>query len=156
VLRRSRVRRTRHGTYRIELPPDERRVLRSLLDQLRELLTSGAPDDRRRRLYPTAYAGDAGAEEEYQSFMREELSSSRLAAIDAAAATLDETELTAEQLDAWMGSVNAVRLVLGTMLDVTEDLDMNTVSPDDPEIETYVLYSYLSFLLEELIRAGRP
>jgi hypothetical protein len=150
------VKRTRQGTYRVDLPADERRVLHSLLDQLRELLTTGAPDDRLRRLYPTAYPTDAGAEEEYQSFMREELSSSRLAALDAAAATLDASELTAEELEAWMGSVNAVRLVLGTMLDVTEELDLDTIAPDDPEIETYVLYSYLSFLLEELIRASRP
>ena len=39
MLRRRRVKRTRAGTYRIELPTEERDLLRHLLPQLRELIT---------------------------------------------------------------------------------------------------------------------
>ena len=54
---------------------------------------------------------------------------------------------------AWMTSVNRVRLVLGTMLDVSEDLDVHGVPDDDPDIHSYALYAYLSLLLEELTEA---
>jgi hypothetical protein len=46
-----------------------------------------------------------------------------------------------------------VRLVLGTLLDVDEYLDLDDVPDDDPEIQGYAIYSYLSALLDELVQA---
>jgi hypothetical protein len=152
-MRRHRVKRTRQGTYKIDLPAEERRVVRSLLDQLRQLLSEDIPDERLRRLFPTAYATDEEADREYQRLMRDELVASRLASIESVSETLDANVLQEQELHAWMASVNAIRLVLGTLLDITEDHDLGNVSPDDEDIETYVLYSYLSALLDEMVTA---
>jgi hypothetical protein len=120
VLRRWRIKRTHAGTYRFGLADEERAVLRQLLPQLRELVLSPpeATDDRIRRLFPTAYADDPEKDAEYQRLMRDELVQSRVAAIDRVEASLDSTELSEDELIGWIQSVNAVRLVLGTMLDV--------------------------------------
>jgi hypothetical protein len=155
MLRRARVKRTRQGTYRLELPPEERQVIGSLLGQLRQLLSSEeVTDDRLRRLFPPAYADDAEADEEYQRLMRDELVASRMAAVEAVERSIDASVLDAEQVTAWMAALNAVRLVLGTMLDLSEDFDLGALGPDDPDVESYVLYSYLSMLLEEMVRAS--
>src|SRR5215467_14246643 len=83
VFGRARIRRTRRGTYRVDLPPPERDVLARLLPQLRQLVSGEGDDDgRSRRLFPTAYAQDAEADADYQRLMREELVASRLAAIE--------------------------------------------------------------------------
>lgn len=153
MLRRWRVRRSRNGRIQLNLPDHEREVVRRMLPQLRELLTLGAEDDRTRRLFPTAFHDDPEAEAEYRRYMHAELVASRLAAIDAVDASLDRTELSEEEAVAWLQSVNSVRLVLGTLLDVDEELDLDTVPDDDPEIQGYAIYSYLSALLDELVHA---
>jgi hypothetical protein len=153
VLRRRRVKRTRGGGYRIDLPTEERELLRHLLPQLRELISVPPDDPRVRRLYPTAFPDDPEKEAEYRRFMHDELVASRQAAIDAVEASLDAKELDDAQANAWMTSLNSVRLVLGTMLDVSEDTDVALVSDDDPDVQAYALYAYLSLLLEEMLDA---
>ena len=49
---------------------------------------------------------------------------------------------------AWLQSINSVRLVLGSLLDVSEELDIESLPDDHPEIEGFVLYGYLSMLLD--------
>ena len=88
-----------------------------------------------RRLYPAAYAEDPELEDEYQRLTQEELRSGRLASVDAVEASVDAEVLDAEQLTAWMQAVNSLRLVLGTMLDITDDdqeLDVRSESTRRP------------------------
>ena len=59
--------------------------------------------------------------------------------------------LTEDQLNAWMGAVNDLRLVLGTRLDVTEDMD--AVQLDDPRAPAFAVYQYLTHLLSEIVNA---
>ena len=153
VLRRQRVRRTRAGVIRVDIPPPEQEVLRHVLPQLRDLLTLGSTDDRTRRLFPTAYAEDAEADAEYAGYMHGELVASRLSALDMVESTLGAKDLTEEQAVAWLQSINSVRLVLGSLLDVSEELELDSLPVDDPQIETYALYAYLSMLLGELVEA---
>jgi Domain of unknown function (DUF2017) len=156
MLRRWRVKRARNGNIQLALPDHEREVVRRMLPQLRELLTLGANDDRTKRLFPVAFHDDPEAEAEYQRFMHPELVASRLAAIDLVETSLDRTELSEEEAVAWMQSVNGVRLVLGTLLDVDEELDIEGVADDDPDVQGYAIYAYLSGLLDELVRALTP
>lgn len=155
MLRRWRIKRAGSGTFRVNVADGERELLRNLLPQLRELLTApeGSVDDRVRRLFPTAYAEDPERDAEYQRFMREELVASRLAAIEQVERSLDAKELDEAQLVGWMQSVNAVRLVLGTMLDVQEDDNFDDLAEDDPDLHNYALYGYLSGLLDEMVTA---
>ena len=133
--------------------PRSRRCSATSCPSSRDLLTLGSSDDRTRRLFPTAYANDPEAEAEYVGYMRDELVASRLAALEVIESTIGERDLTEEQAIAWLQSINSVRLVLGSLLDVSEELDINALPDDDPEIEGYVLYGYLSMLLDELVAA---
>ena len=101
--------------------------MRTLLEELRELLISG-DNPGLRRLYPTAYPQHEDLEEGYRSLVHDSLLAQRLDSIEAMENTLEATTLTDEQLEAWMHSVNSVRLVLGTILDVGEGDEL----PDDP------------------------
>lgn len=147
--------RSKGDGFVIDIGADESALVVRLLGELRALLTDPDPGPDARvllgRLFPTAYPDDDELEAEYQRLMREELVQSRLAAIDAVERALtgngrvDEAGLTA-----FMQSVNAIRLILGTMLDVTDD------EPDrpEPDIPEYQLYGYLSWLLEWAVRAA--
>jgi hypothetical protein len=82
---------------------------------------------------------------------------SRLAAIDAVESvlgrggrkvTLDEAEMSS-----MVQAVNSVRLVLGTMLDVSEDEDDDVQRPELAASPEYHLYAYLSWLLDSAVRA---
>lgn len=152
-MRRRRIKRTHSGTFRFGIGDDERELLGQLLPQLRELITAapGPHDDRVRRLFPTAYAQDPEHDAEYHRLMRDELIASRLAAIDQVETSLAATELTEAELLGWIQSVNAVRLVLGTMLDVSEDAEQEPVADDDPDLPNLALYGYLSALLDEMV-----
>jgi hypothetical protein len=143
----------RRGRYEVRLPDEERALMRGLLGDLRALLTLGPEDPRVRRLYPEAYADDADRQAEYQRLTGEELQSGRLAAVDVLERTVDARELTADEITAWMHAVNALRLVLGTMLDVREDDQAFTLDRDHPDAPTLALYGYLGVLLEELVEA---
>jgi hypothetical protein len=151
MFRRSRIRRTGSG-FKIDLPDEERALLGHLLPQLRQVLEDPA-DDRARRLFPTAYPDDPERDAEYQRYMRDELVSSRLAAIERFEASLSDRMVSEEQLSSWLQSVNAIRLVLGTLLDVSEDEDVSHMADDHPDIGSYALYGYLSVLLEEIVQA---
>jgi hypothetical protein len=142
----------RKGRFLLELPEGERDLLRQLLGELRVLLALGPDDPRLRRLYPAAYSDDEEKDAEYRLLTHEELASGRLAAIDTVEGTVGAGELTLDQLTAWMHAVNALRLVLGTMLDVGED-DPFAVDPEDPNAREYMLYGYLGLLLEEIVQA---
>lgn len=143
----------RQGKFLLTMEPQERELIRQLLDELRELLTLSPDDPRVRRLYPSAHAEDAELENEYRSLTRDELVSGRLASIDAVEATVDAELLDLEQLTAWMQAVNALRLVLGTMLDITDDDDELSFNPEDPNARTVALYGYLGGLLDEIVDA---
>ena len=147
-----RVRRTRRGGYEIRLPDEERALLRNVAPQLRQLLDGDLGDPGLRRLFPTAYADDPERDREYQQLVRDELADRRRTAVDTLLATVDADQLDEEQLLAWMGAVNYLRLVLGTRLDVSED-EGPLLDEDDPDAPLAALYGYLGFLLENIVDA---
>jgi hypothetical protein len=148
------VRRARDGSYTIKLGEHERDVLRSLPGQMRELLAT--PDDPALgRLYPPAYLGDDDQDknEEYRRLMQGDLTEGRLRALAVLEETAGADRVDEEQLLAWMGAINDVRLVLGTRLDVTEDLYEEDVADDDPRAPALHLYGYLGYLLDSIVKA---
>ena len=150
------IRRTRDGTYRLQLSPEERDALRTLPGQLRELL--GTDDPSLHRLFPPAYHDDPERDAEYRHLMREELVNRRLESLGVVEETIDAELITEEQLMAWLKVINDLRLVIGTRLDVTEDRDLTpeTVAPDDPRLPLIVQYWFLLYLLDGTLRALDP
>jgi hypothetical protein len=148
--------------YRLHIGDDELAMIRRLLDELRQLLLSdddedSPPPEMLTRLFPVANPDDPEMEAEYQRLMRGELVASKLAAIDIVGSVIDAGEASIDegQLTAFMQSINSVRLVLGTLLDVTDDPDAEVVTEHDDTAE-YQLYGYLSWLLEWTVRALSP
>ena len=153
-----RFRLKRNGNVEIKITEDERQLLSSLIEQLRELVLSTAPegavDPSLRRLYPAAYANDDQHEVEYQRSMRDQLLERRLSHLDAVETTLDDPELNQETLNYWIMSINDLRLVLGTHLDVSEEDEPNFLDDDDPQQHQSAIYHYLSHLLGELVEVA--
>ena len=135
--------------YAVDLGPVERELLVSLADQLRDLLVSGDP--ALVRLFPTPYGDDTERNEGYAALVVPELTERRLAAMEVLRTTAGATELTREQLESWMRSVNDVRLVLGTVLNVDES--GAAPAADHPDADRYATYEYLGMLLELIVRA---
>ncbi len=141
------------GGWAMSFDDDERDLLVRLMGELRGLLASERSSALLDPLFPTVYRDDAAKEAEYQRLMRDELVSSRLAAIDTVLATVGPggpAVIDEEQTMAFMQAINAVRIVLGSMLEIDEDDDE---LDDTPE---HHLYTFLSWVLEWTVRALSP
>lgn len=139
----------RDGRYEVTLSADARRGILSLAEELEELQTTDRPETR--RLFPTAYPDDPERDAGYQIFARDQLIEKRVEAVEVIRATLTKDVLTAEELGSWMGVLNDLRLVLGTMLDVSEDDD--GIDFDDPDADSHLLYRYLGEVVHDMVEA---
>lgn len=149
-------------------------ILRSLVSELLGLVEPGetgddpleralgigdgqAPSDPvLARLFPSAYE-DAQDAVEFRRYTEATLRDGKRAdartMLDTARA--GRTELTTEQAQAWMRALNDLRLALGTKLEVTEEVheEIAAMSEDDPRYPTYVIYDWLTYLQDTLVRA---
>ena len=146
----ARIHRAADGELRLRLPMEERLVLRGVAARTRERLRDDDP--ALRRLFPPAY-DDAELEDEYRELTRGQLTSEREQALELLEATVDNTGLSPGEADAWLRALNDVRLVLGTELDVTEDLDWDALDPNDARLPGLSLYAYVSWIQEQLVEA---
>ena len=149
-MRRRRVRPTRSGTFKLRLADEERDLLRHLPGQLRELLQ--ADDPALERLFPDAYTDDDQASTEFSRLMKADLVAGRMGAIEVLEATIDLQEVDTEQLSAWLSVLNDLRLVIGTQLEVSEEMDEEDMLRS-PEAHMFAMYYYLSELEGEVIEA---
>lgn len=157
----------RDGTYLLCIDAEDRRSLLQLFGELRDTLlanseVSDTSTDKFRRLFPTAYHDDPELDVEYQRLMKGELLASRLDSLSSARTALEQTPdddtiiLTSHELDVFTRSINNLRLVLGTMLDVQENDDSDLISDDandDPARRHRHLYLYLGWLLDWAVTA---
>jgi hypothetical protein len=160
------------------LQAQEAVVLRGLVGEIRQMLAgrtddnpadelavltgirtgpSTRPDDRvLARLLPDFTTEDADLAAGLRSLHEPAL----IEAKDAAAAVVLETlpesggriELTPEQADAWLASLNDVRLALGTALDVSEDMPED-LPADDPRSAHLGVYHWLTFVQDALVQS---
>lgn len=142
------------------LGDDERQLVIRLLNELTQLLVGESDDPRLVRIFPPAYhlPMDAEADAEYQRLMREDLVASRLSGISTVNSALQSTDPVGDEaMIAFIQSINGLRLVLGTMLDVSEDADPDDIDDEDPLAGERYLYNFLSWLLDWGVRAlGEP
>ncbi|MET9342861.1 DUF2017 domain-containing protein [Nonomuraea sp. NPDC003804] len=167
--------RSRHGGGVIaQFEAAEVSILRSMVTQVLGLVTPGETGDDPleralgigaaekptdpvlARLFPSAYADDAAAKEfrRYtEATLREGKRADAQTMLDTARP--GRTELTAEQAQAWLRSLNDLRLALGTRLEVTEEVheEIAAMSEDDPRYPAFVTYDWLTYLQDTLVRA---
>ena len=144
-------------------------MLTKLCEDLTTLLNAGGDEEEGsdpvlERLFPRAYLDptEEEAEADWQRFAHDDLVDGRrrtLATVEGTLAgaslhrgryqlTLDE-----EQAQAWLAVLNDARLALGTRLQVTEDLDLSGLDPDDPDTAPYAVYWWLGVMEERLVDA---
>lgn len=151
-LFRRTVRRRSDGQFDLRLSDDERELLVRLMDDMVALLSDDTNDPNLRRLFPPTYGDDAVREAEFQMMAGDELRKARVAAATTVAECANRDRLTEDEAVALAQALNAVRLMLGTRLDIAED-ESNPPPPDAPEAPAWHLYQYLSGLLAETVDA---
>jgi len=156
------IKRRRDGRYVIRLDANARVVLANLAAQLPEALA--ARDPMVRRLFPPAYTADdqTQAEEEYRALVDTALTNHHQRSLETLVTTAEADSLSEDEFLAWLDAVGSLRLVLGTRLDVHED--MEAPDPQDPQAAEYGLFVFLGelqylmveLLAEDLPDEGRP
>ena len=152
---RKRFVRDRHGRIRPGLEDPERELLRMLPQQARELVDHDDPTAQ--RLFPVAYPDDAAAQSDYHEMMGAQLLDHHHHALDTMVSTIDAATIDADELAGWLGAVEVLRLLLGTQLDVSEDMaELDPLDPldaEDPRTDQFTVYQYLSMLQNEIVDA---
>jgi hypothetical protein len=141
--------------FRVRLSPQERDAVATFVTQLRQLLTSEDPssDPAVARLFPAAFPDDVMANLEYEQGHGHELLLAKLEALDTVEATMGKDEITEDELLAWLGSLNSIRLVVGTRLDLTEDSNERDFGDDEQAAGLFEMYRYLTWLEGWIIEA---
>jgi len=142
------LRRSGPGVYQVDLGAEERALLRELPAQLRDALAADKGDVALRRLFPPAYANDPDAEADYRRLVGVELEEAKVQALETMSKTAESTQLSEEEMEAWLKALNYLRLWLGTLLDVTED-----DTGEGPEGPPHILYHVLTGLQSLVIDA---
>jgi hypothetical protein len=141
----------RDGTIAVQLDEVVREIVGGVCRELRDTLTETTDQPALHRLFPPAYKDDPEREHAYKAVSRDELTTSRIAALDTVIATVDDDRIDAGQAEQWMFALNAVRLTLGTLLDISEDRDPMDVDESDPQLPQLLTYDLLSVLLGSLV-----
>ena len=127
----------------------------SIEDELTEI----EHDPVERRLFPPAYPDDPAASSDFQRFTQDE---QRRSKIRDAMTVLDDLEsvtrgiarIPSDHYDAWMKTLNNLRLVLSVMLGITDEISNAEAAerPDeDPRAWLFTVYSWLGWMLESLL-----
>ena len=155
--------RRRGGTVDATFEPGELELLEGLPEQLRALYGPDDDDPARSRLFPRAYLDptEEQAEAEWQELVHPGLLEARLDALRTLETTIAAAEpakrdrvvvhLSVEEANAWLNVLNDARLALGSRLGVTDDTDLATLDPSDPNAPTLAAYGWLTYLEGELV-----
>lgn len=111
------------------------------------------------RLLPDAYSDDPDASGEFRKYTEQGLRSAKVAAAQTVLATLPpsggKVRLSEPEAQAWLRSLNDVRLALSVRLGITEELGQQEAAPDpdDPRSAYLWVYQWLAILQESLVEA---
>jgi hypothetical protein len=154
-----------HDGFDVVLEGGEAAVLTRLCEEMTTLLSAddeAAADPVLERLFPRAYLDltEEEAESDWQRLVHDDLVSGRRKSLASVEGTLAgatvrrgrfEMTISEDQAQDWLAVLNDARLALGTRLEVTEDLDLSGLDPDDPDTAPYAVYWWLGVLEERLV-----
>lgn len=111
------------------------------------------------RLFPVAYSDDSEAASDFARFTE---ATQRQDKIDAACTVLDDLDtlhggvarIHADHVDAWLKTLNNLRLVLSVMLDINDEVSSAEAAErpeDDPRSWLFTYYGWLGWMLESLL-----
>lgn len=162
------------GKLTLKLDDAELGVLSQLFEQMAELLehpeseagadplakmlnmsgsTQISEDPALARLFPDGYSDDEHASADFRRFTEQDLRAQKLGALtsvrDSLSGWTGKSSVTSQQAQDWLKAINDLRLVLGTRLEITAEVETN-FEADEPGIH---LYNYLTYLQGTLIDA---
>ena len=162
------------GKLTLKLDPAEVGVLSQLFEQMAELLdepdnesavdplaqllnmggsTQISDDPALARLFPDGYSDDEHASADFRRFTEQDLRAQKVLALATVRGTLanwsGKASIDAIQAQDWLKALNDLRLVLGTRLEISNEVDTE-LEADEPGIH---LYNYLTYLQGTLIDA---
>jgi hypothetical protein len=108
------------------------------------------------RLFPDAYHDDAVAAGDFRRYTEVRLRDGKVRNAAVLTATLGRPsplDLTPEEVSAWLGALNDLRLVLGVLLDVAEDDDPVERLEEEGSGDAYLIYLWLTDLQGALLEA---
>ena len=169
--------RTDSGRVVLRLDEDERTVLRSLAEQIIELVAAAERPDEDplaalvgidvhaerpsdpavARLLPDAYRDDEEAASDFRRFTERALRDGKVANARSVLASLEgsgeKLVLSDAEVHAWVGFLNDARLALGTRLEITEEShdDLVDLPEGDPRFGWMQLYSWLTYLQDSVV-----
>lgn len=123
------------------------------------------PDPITARLFPDAYSDDPAASHDFRRFTHADARQAKIDAIAVVLADLEQmppsgrTAIPAAHLEAWMTTLNNLRLVLSVVLGITDEISSDEAArrPDsDPKGVIHHYYSWLGWMLESLMGAINP
>lgn len=160
------------GKITLKLDEAEQVVLSQLFEQMADLLndsdgeTSSDPlakmlnmtgstqisdDPALARLFPDAYSDDEHASADFRRFTEQDLRAHKIAALATVRADLEnwtgKSSVSEQQAQDWLKALNDLRLVLGTRLEITDEVETD-FDLNEPGMH---LYSYLTYLQGTLI-----
>jgi len=143
------------GRFALRLGAKDREAIVAFTAQLRQILVneSASSDPAVARLFPAAHPDDIFRNLEFERTHAGSLLAGRLEALDVVERTAQAEVLTEDELLAWLRSLNALRLVLGTRLDVTEDSTEADFAASDEAAGAFDLYGYLTWLEAAAVEA---
>jgi hypothetical protein len=162
------------GKLSLKLDDAELGVLSQLFEQMADLLehpeseagvdplakmlnmsgsTQISEDPALARLFPDGYSDDEHASADFRRFTEQDLRAQKLAALTTVRDSLRDwtgkSIIDAQQAQDWLRAINDLRLVLGTRLEITDEVETD-FEADEPGIH---LYNYLTYLQGTLIDA---
>lgn len=139
-----------------------------LARMMREGPTEAPSDPALARLFPDAYGGaDQEASSDFRRYTEPDLREGKRGAALAVVSSLDAApvgedgsallELDGERSKQWLGTLNDLRLTLGTRLEVGEDEEtLYQLSDSDPNKPLVMAYLWLGGLQETLVQTLMP
>jgi hypothetical protein len=110
------------------------------------------------RLFPDGYRDDDAAARELRRLTEGDLRDGKRAAVTALRAGLDKPAqqvIDREVAELWLAALNDLRLVMGTRLEVDEDIgrQMRRLEHNDPRLAALHIYNWLTDVQATLIEA---
>lgn len=144
----------------VRLNRQSRAMLRLMAERLEEILKDEhtASDSAVARLFPHAYNQDEDLLRnlDFERGAGSELLNDRLTDLNTVIDTSGAKYIDDEQAMAWMRTANAMRLVIGTRLQLTEESTREDYESDPETLQAYEMYDFLSWLIGGIVICVSP
>ncbi len=141
------IRRISEDQFRNLLREEEKELLKILPELVEEAIRMNSPYVT--RLFPPTYPFDDSAQAKVEKCRSDSLAKQHMEVLGGFTKSINQEILSVQDVATWVEALNDIRLLMGTALDVYEDMDLP--SENDPKFGDFVIYNYLAWLQSSLL-----